>query len=44
VWTLDRRGRHRLDVGPAIVPNSLRLRGTRLTWRSGAGRRIGSLR
>lgn len=44
VWRLDRRGRHRLDVGPAIVPNSLRLRATRLTWRSRGVRRVNSLR
>jgi hypothetical protein len=44
VWRLDRRGRHRLDVGPGIAPTSLRLRASRLSWRSGGVRRVASMR
>jgi hypothetical protein len=39
-----RRGAGRvLDAGPGVVPGSLRLRGTRLSWRHGSGVRSATL-
>lgn len=39
----DRRGSRELDSGPAVIPGSLRLVGTTLTWRHGTATRTASL-
>lgn len=40
----DARGRALLDSGPRIATGSLRLRGSRLTWRDGSATRSATLR
>jgi hypothetical protein len=41
---IDARGSRLLDQGPAVVPGSLRLIGTRLRWRHGSESRSATLR
>jgi hypothetical protein len=43
VHRADRRGETELDSGPAVVPGSLRLMGSTLTWRHGAATRTANL-
>lgn len=43
VLRLDSRGRSRLDAGPDVVPNSLTLKGSTLSWLDGGERRFASL-
>jgi hypothetical protein len=43
VHRADRRGQATLDSGAAVRPTSLRLHGTRITWRDGTATRSATL-